>query len=282
MQRRRIDILVHAADDFSASRYLLRLLAGHWLREGFEIRMVRGTKAPPDADVAILHTDLTRVPDAYLEVARRYRLVINGRVTDIAKRRFSDLLLERGDDYAGPVMVKTDANFGGLREHRLRQQRDAERAQEGPRRWPWASVERLDPDAYPVFDSIEAVPEGVWANPRLVVERFLPERHQGLYCLRTWTFLGDREICRLSRSPSPVVKSFNAVHREPLEGVPEALRRRRAELGFDYGKFDFGIVDGRVVLYDVNRTPTVGPKMPAATAEAIGATLAAGIHGLLG
>jgi hypothetical protein len=28
----------------------------------------------------------------------------------------------------------------------------------------------------------------------------------------------------------------------------------RRELGFDYGKFDYGIVDGRVVLYDVNRT----------------------------
>jgi hypothetical protein len=29
----------------------------------------------------------------------------------------------------------------------------------------------------------------------------------------------------------------------------------RARLGFDYGKFDYGIVDGQVVLYDVNRTP---------------------------
>ncbi len=32
----------------------------------------------------------------------------------------------------------------------------------------------------------------------------------------------------------------------------------RKDLGFDFGKFDYAIVDGRVVLYDVNRTPNLG------------------------
>jgi hypothetical protein len=40
--------------------------------------------------------------------------------------------------------------------------------------------------------------------------------------------------------------------------VPDELREMRKSLGFDFGKFDYAIVDGRVVLYDANRTPAVG------------------------
>ena len=29
-------------------------------------------------------------------------------------------------------------------------------------------------------------------------------------------------------------------------------------MGFDFGKFDYGIVDEQVILYDANRTPTLG------------------------
>lgn len=36
------------------------------------------------------------------------------------------------------------------------------------------------------------------------------------------------------------------------------ILHRREEEGFDYGKFDYAIVGGRVVLYDANRTPSLG------------------------
>ena len=51
--------------------------------------------------------------------------------------------------------------------------------------------------------------------------------------------------------------------------VPEELRKIRAQLGFDYGKFDYGIVDGEVILYDVNRTPgsSADPRRHAETVE---------------
>jgi hypothetical protein len=32
----------------------------------------------------------------------------------------------------------------------------------------------------------------------------------------------------------------------------------RRDMAFDYGKFDYAIVNGRVILYDANRTPTMG------------------------
>lgn len=55
-------------------------------------------------------------------------------------------------------------------------------------------------------------------------------------------------------SLSPVVKLGRTL--EPIsDPVPPELREARRRLGFDYGKFDYGIVDGSMVLYDVNRTP---------------------------
>ncbi|HET6639867.1 MAG TPA: hypothetical protein VFH82_13915 [Gemmatimonadota bacterium] len=44
-----------------------------------------------------------------------------------------------------------------------------------------------------------------------------------------------------------------------FEPVPDEIRAIRAGLGFDYGKFDYGIVDEEVVLYDVNPTPGASP-----------------------
>lgn len=49
----------------------------------------------------------------------------------------------------------------------------------------------------------------------------------------------------------------NIIRREAVAEVPDDLRRLRQELGFDFGKFDYAIVDGRVVLYDANRTPAL-------------------------
>jgi hypothetical protein len=109
-----------------------------------------------------------------------------------------------------------------------------------------------------VFDSLAAVPVGVWRNPNLVVEKFLPERNEdGEYLLRIWVFLGDSEIYYQGVSRDPVVKGANTIRREFLDpaDLPPSLRETRKRLGFDYGKFDFGLVDGEVVLYDVNRTP---------------------------
>jgi hypothetical protein len=113
---------------------------------------------------------------------------------------------------------------------------------------------------YRVYPHSGLVPEGIWRNRNLIVERFLAERDGDLYCCRHWLFFGAREVGVRTYSREPVVKFVTgrrAVRSaEPLfEPIPGELRAMRARLGFDYGKFDYGIVDGRVVLYDVNRTP---------------------------
>jgi hypothetical protein len=95
----------------------------------------------------------------------------------------------------------------------------------------------------------------VWGVPGLVVERFLPEREGPDYCVRVWTFFGDRERSVRWIAPDPIVKASNMTRREEVE-VPEAIRAWRSRLGFDFGKFDYVRHGERWVLLDVNRTPT--------------------------
>ncbi|MDZ7736195.1 MAG: hypothetical protein U5P41_08910 [Gammaproteobacteria bacterium] len=68
----------------------------------------------------------------------------------------------------------------------------------------------------------------------MVVERFLPERHGDLYCLRTWIFIGDQETNSICYSREPVIKSGNIIHRDLVVEVPETLRRLAAGVGFRF------------------------------------------------
>ena len=65
-----------------------------------------------------------------------------------------------------------------------------------------------------------------------------------------------------------------------LGEVPDELRQIRRELKFDYGKFDYTMVDGRPVLFDANRTPTIG-RFPKARYLPLAETLAGGLDSFL-
>ena len=134
----------------------------------------------------------------------------------------------------------------------------------------WERRRVLPVGSYRVFASAAEVPDGVWRNPGLVVERFGAEREGSDYCCRHWLFFGDREVHRRTVSADPIVKARARL--EPLdEPVPARLREYREALGFDYGKFDYGLVDGDVVLYDANRTPgaTSDPRRHADTVDVL-------------
>jgi hypothetical protein len=279
----RIAIITHEIDEFQDSSYLLRHLSKRWEQQGIKTTIVKGVNQElPAADLAILHTDITAVGEDYIRVINHYPLVINGAVTDISKTAFSDLIVEKRDTYSGKVIVKTNANFGGMRERKEKFQKgDMESTIEIQR--PWRRVEWMT--EYPVFNSTSDVPNGVWRNDRLVVEKFLPEQNsQGEYLLKMWVFLGDQGIYYQAVSPDPVIKSHNLIRREFLDvnDVPESIRQVRANLGFDYGKFDFAIHQGEPVLYDVNRTPG-GPKnsINRDTTERSYRTLSEGLNGFI-
>lgn len=256
-----LTILTHARQGLSPGHFLAAA-AAHWsARSGGRVQLHQGEGAPPAADLAALHIDLTRVPEAYLALAAGFPRCLNAGAVDIAKRRVSRALLSPGDRHEGPVIVKTDRNFGGEPERRLaaagrwRGLRDRLAA-----RLPAWLTHRVGAGRYLVLPALSAVPDWVWRDPGLVVERFFVERHGERYAINMWFFLGDADCVSVSLADTPLVKAANTVVRLPLhDRVPEALRRRRAELGFDFGKFDYVMVAGEPQLLDANRTPHCGP-----------------------
>jgi hypothetical protein len=277
----RIAILTQRRKDFPKRDYVLHAVSRLWERRGIEVAVLDGPDADGDADLAILHVNQTVVPPEYDRLISRFPRVLNARVRDISKRVVSCNLVRRGDDLAGPVIVKTDLNHGGVPESRIVNKMPT------PHRWWRAGVDRLpwrrplfEGINYPLFERSADVPRRVWSDRRLVVERFLPERDDGFYCVRIWMFLGAKERIRRFFSRDPVIKSTNIVHAEQLADVPDELRRLREAWGFDFGKFDFAMCDGRLVVYDLNRTPSLG-RLTGEAAVPLVDTLADGIGSYL-
>jgi len=261
----KILVLTHVHDLYAERSFMAAHLARHWSAAGHEVIVQAGPHGAPRADVGILHVDTTVVPREYVDALAGCAVVVNGATLDISKRAYSENLVGPYDAYDGPVIVKTNANSGGIPEalHDARARRLGQPALARPPRHMLG--------AYPIFDSLSAVPLELRGDPALVVEKFLPERDPRGYATRHYTFFGDRERCGRVVGPHPVVKGADMIARTAVD-VPDAIRAWRRKLGFDYGKIDFVIHDGKPVLIDANRTPTMprgelGPVVQAGMAE---------------
>jgi hypothetical protein len=226
--------------------YLLKEIAAIWREEGVKVSVLNGPGPRIDTDLMISHVDLTVVPVDHVAYLRQYPRVLNGPVVDISKRMISAHIVSNPNSYEGPVITKANRNCAGFKE--------AELAAKGFLPPKFSRVFT----SYRVYNSTSEVPSDLWMDRDVVIEKFLPERRGGQFCLRTWVFFGEKETNSLSYANEPIIKSSNVVHRVPIAKVPDELRQMREELGFDYGKFDYAIVDGQVVLYDANRTPSLG------------------------
>lgn len=275
MQHKRIGILVHRDDAaFVYFKYLIKLLIKEWKSAGYSIEIIRGTDRFVPADIVISHVDLTVVPDEYKDFLARYPCVINRSVPDISKSRISGNLVGRDDSYAGPVIVKTDRNSGGFPEARMIGRRHLFRALAGrlagagflrPRTTPceWSAVRHISSGAYPVFSSLQEVPADIFDNKHLVVEKFIPEIIGDSYHIRYYHFLGDREVAERYQSKAKVVKASTSSGHDIVPPPPE-LRELRKEWGLQYGKIDYVVNDGSVIVLDVNPTPGLPANDPLA------------------
>jgi hypothetical protein len=289
MQKRKILVLVHKDDAaFVYFKYLIKLLMKHWEDSGFAVEVARGIDRFVSADVVIPHLDMTIIPDEYRDFLARYPIVINRDVVDISKSRISANILHRDDSHTGPVIIKTDFNSGGLPEQRLSSKMHLLRALSSklsgaistkpkrgfPNYSAWAQIKYLKTSDYPVFPSLQDVPGEIFENKNLVVEKFLPEVQDGWYCVRYYHFLGHQEVSELFRSRREIVKGSDNC--ELIEApVPPELHAIRQRLGMDYGKIDYVLRNGKVVLLDVNRTPGICGK--GKLAQEIAHVLATGI-----
>ena len=261
MTRRHIAILWHERDRHrDLARYAITHLAECWRADGHHVRSIFGTERFEAADIVVVHVDVSVVPARYLEFAARFPIALNGRVQDIRRTRFSRILVRRDEAYVGPVIVKSNANHAGAPE-RVRSSLALATLRWRLRRR-LATFHHRPPDAVPIFatpldyrifDSAAQVPEAWFDNRELVVERFLPERVGEHYAVRNYQFLGDRWTCSRMLAADPIVNAYTQIGTEPVDVHPE-IEALRQELGFDYGKFDYVMHDGRPVLLDANKT----------------------------
>lgn len=257
MKKTILVVTLENSPDFKNTKSLLNRLSTIWEAQGYVIKVTQGINQHLKANIAISHIDLTIVPDRYSVFLGNYPAAINIKATNISKAVISQNLLGNGDSYEGEVIVKTANNYGGLPEliHKMNSGK-IQNAMTNVR--PWKRVEYLDTHNYPRFSSINQVPQGVWQNNSLIVEKFLPEKDaKGNYCLRYWIFLGNKEIGVLHYSQKAIIKDTDHNSRL-ITDVPTDLRNLRKKMGIDFGRIDYGIVNGKTVVYDINSTPAVG------------------------
>lgn len=256
-QHKHIAVLLHAGTlhrDLRCS--VVFHLAEHWRAAGHKVSFLRGTRRYVPADLLFVHVNLSVVPEEYLELAARYPLAVNHRARDIRKSRISEHVVSKDDDWSGPVIVKTDLNYGGEPERKL--------VGSGTFRWARAAsvLARLAhrwrgrPEPYRIYENMSLVPAELWDDPDFVVERFLPETEDGCFQLRLYQFLGDRSMCRRITAVDPIIKSGSTVRTEQIEPHP-IVETWRERLGLDYGKIDYVVHDGTPILLDANKTTGV-------------------------
>jgi len=257
---RRIAVLFHRGDRHrNPAEYIVHHLADFWREDGHAVEYVYGTRRFVPADLVLVHVNLSIVPSDYLEFAKRYPIVLNGKIRDIRKSTFSRNIVRPGDSWDGPVILKSDLNYAGVPERYL-QLTELEHL--------WHPLRRvrklgdrlfnrtppfLGPRDYRVFNSLSEVPAEWFSNPNVIVEKFRPEIEDGMFHTRVYQFLGDRSTCTRMGTGNPVVKAERNAKTEPVEPAPEVVEWRH-RLGLDYGKLDYVVNNGEVVLLDVNKT----------------------------
>jgi len=254
-----------------SSMYMLWDVMNHLAAMGHDCHVTTGPKPHP-GDIALLHVDASVVPEEYLALAAHYEATINFAATDITKRRISSLRLAPGDDWSGPVIVKSNLNSEGKPEvahNRLAEIRKRAMPHPGAMRTP-----------YRIFNHRDEVDDADWQDPSLIVEKFITEPDaSGGFAFRTWVFMGSRERCTRFVGPKPIGKANDAVENKPVD-VPPELRAERERLGFDFGKFDWIMHDGHAVLIDANRTPGTARSIESFI-SAGSKNLADGLNGLI-
>jgi len=234
--------------------YLLDAVADVWRKSGY--RVVTGTKYSPNADVIVLHQNLTKIGSSTLPPASIDVPVLNAKVLDISKRVYSTLLLEPEDVWSGAVIIKSNLNHFGIPEKRMAPLDVMTVLRQQLAKLSWQHARVLPVRTYPVLNGLSEVPDWVWRSDDLIVEKFMPERADGLFCLRGWIFFGSRSYGYRLFSTEPMVKVGTMVRHEFFDRIPEELKIIRDKMGFDYGKFDYVEHEGQAILLDANKTPS--------------------------
>ncbi len=238
---------------FGLKKYSIFELALAWRKQGHTVIELYGISKFVPADLCILHVDLSVVPDSYIGFSNKYPVVINGKITDTRKTQISTNLIFPGDSYNGKVILKSNLNYGGWPERILTANVFTIFLLKILRFIKNPSDRILTQADYKVYGCIDQVPDKHRNNPAYVIEKFIPERSAEFYCVNYYIFFGSYELGRKLYSTNKIVSGDNSVRRHPITTHAEIVKLRH-KLGMDYGKIDYCVVDGKVILLDANKT----------------------------
>lgn len=229
-------------------------MARFWREAGYRVEYLFGPAPAANADICIVHVDVSVVHQDYLSFAGEFSTSLNGQLRDIRKRVISGNLVDADTDYKGSVIVKTDLNHGGWPEITVRWGRTATRFMKRLNRWTRFPPGVLARERYQIYANVSEVPAIFFEDARFVVEKFLPEIREDLFCINYYKFFGSVHECGRNYSAHPLVMSSASVRRDHIEPEPDVVKLRHA-IGMDFGKIDYTVAGGKAIVLDVNKTP---------------------------
>lgn len=256
MSRADLDIYVenralHLSDEsYAVARIRERLEA-----DGYVCRTLDRFDPADTGRVAYLHHDLTDTPAWAREIHRHYPVAINGKVASIDRRQYSKVILERSDDYDGPVVVKAILNARGVPELRYAEHRNvATWLFSRFRRWADPKYEMKKCPHYRIFPHKDRIPGRIWKDPARMVEKFIPGTLDLPIIKHRTSFFLDMAYTNRQTFNSHFSYANTALKLERLEGMPEPVMQVRKALHLDVGTIDFFEKDGEYFVIDANKT----------------------------
>lgn len=256
-----LDVYVESLGNFrSGEEYSVQSLLPYLEQAGMTVRVLDRPALEDRAPAALLHIDLTVVPQLYHEIPELYDRTINGRALSIHRHLYSTLRLKAGDSHSGPVVVKTVLNSKGRPELRWQQYRNGwTRAAHFVRKtFEPGYKQRLCPP-YRVYETMGQVPAEFWSDDRLMVEKFAFDSLDLPIVKHRYMFLLEAEVNMRQVYNDVLCAGSKILSNEEGGAVPPEVRALRQRLGLDFGAIDYFIVDGNGIVVDANKTVGSNP-----------------------
>lgn len=254
-----LDIYVGRRSEFAkADFYTLSHLLPGLAEAGLSYRVSERLEPFEKAPSAFMHVDLTELPPAFVAVHEAYPRCVNGRARTISRLLYSKLRLDRDADYDGPVIVKTALNHRGLPElHYEKTRGPMSRLRHEMRRLLIADYIAKACPPYQVLSSLAEVPEDVWSDGRLIVEKFAPGRIELPVVKHRYEFLLDVGLNTRTAFESLLCDPSKVASFEVVDDVPESVTAVRRQLNLDFGAIDYFVTGDEASVIDANKTTSM-------------------------
>ncbi|QKQ25592.1 hypothetical protein [Candidatus Reidiella endopervernicosa] len=229
----------------NSDHYILSRLLKGLADKGLSYRLRDRFNGRDLAPCAFMHIDLTEVPEHFHRIDRYYTRVVNGKAPSIDRRRYSRAMLQQDSSYGGPVISKSIYNHRGVPEFNYyRRLTVLARIGHLLKKLIKPHYKQLRCPEYQVHADLNEVPELVWSNKELMVERFLPGSLELPIEKHRYNFFYDYEFTSRSAFDSLLCDPAKVVSVDSFEEVPDEVAAIRKMLNLDYGSIDYFMVDG--------------------------------------